>query len=64
MQPRDWPAEIHRELAAAGVRVVGYVPDRLELPALERSPSSRAWVAEIVEDHVRPVPVIPVRRIR
>jgi hypothetical protein len=26
MQP-DWPAEIHRELAAAGVAVVGYVPD-------------------------------------
>lgn len=23
----DWPAEIHRELAAAGVRLVGYVPD-------------------------------------
>jgi sulfopyruvate decarboxylase alpha subunit len=27
VQPRDWPAEIHRELAAAGVGVVGYVPD-------------------------------------
>src|SRR5690348_4097959 len=27
MQPRDWPAEIHRELAAAGVGIVGYVPD-------------------------------------
>jgi sulfopyruvate decarboxylase alpha subunit len=27
MQPRDWPAEIHRELAAAGVSIVGYVPD-------------------------------------
>ena len=26
MQP-DWPAEIHRELVAAGVTVVGYVPD-------------------------------------
>ena len=26
MQP-DWPAEIHGELAAAGVTVVGYVPD-------------------------------------
>src|SRR5690349_11145867 len=26
MQP-DWPAEVHRELAAAGVRVAGYVPD-------------------------------------
>jgi sulfopyruvate decarboxylase alpha subunit len=26
MQP-DWPAEVHRELAATGVRVVGYVPD-------------------------------------
>ncbi len=27
MQPRDWPAGIHRELTAAGVRLVGYVPD-------------------------------------
>ena len=27
MQPEDWPAEIHRELAAARVRQVGYVPD-------------------------------------
>ena len=26
MQP-DWPAEVHRELRAAGVRIVGYVPD-------------------------------------
>src|SRR5437762_6227702 len=26
MQP-DWSAEVHRALAAAGVRVVGYVPD-------------------------------------
>jgi len=26
MQP-DWPAQVHKELAAAGVRVVGYVPD-------------------------------------
>jgi len=26
MQP-DWSAEVHRELAAAGVRLVGYVPD-------------------------------------
>jgi len=26
MQP-DWSAEVHRELTAAGVRVVGYVPD-------------------------------------
>jgi sulfopyruvate decarboxylase alpha subunit len=27
VQPRDWPAEIHHELAAAGVKLVGYVPD-------------------------------------
>jgi sulfopyruvate decarboxylase alpha subunit len=27
MSPRDWPAEVHRELSAAGVRIVGYVPD-------------------------------------
>ena len=26
MQP-DWPAQVHRELATAGVHVVGYVPD-------------------------------------
>src|SRR5574341_1001223 len=26
MQP-DWSAEVHRELAAAGVRLVAYVPD-------------------------------------
>ena len=26
MQP-DWPAQVHKELADAGVRVVGYVPD-------------------------------------
>ena len=26
MQP-DWPAQVHRSLAAAGVSVVGYVPD-------------------------------------
>src|SRR3954462_15813426 len=26
MRP-EWPVEVHRELAAAGVRVVGYVPD-------------------------------------
>jgi len=25
--PPDWPAEVHRELVAAGVRLVGYVPD-------------------------------------
>jgi sulfopyruvate decarboxylase TPP-binding subunit len=25
--PRDWPGEIHRELAAAGVGIVGFVPD-------------------------------------
>ena len=27
MSPKDWPAEIHRELSDAGVRIVGYVPD-------------------------------------
>jgi len=27
VRSRDWPAEIHRELRAAGVRAVGYVPD-------------------------------------
>ena len=40
MQP-DWPAEIHRELTAAGVTVVGYVPDAghkrlIELCAADR----------------------------
>jgi sulfopyruvate decarboxylase alpha subunit len=27
MQPKDWPLDIHRELKAAGVTLVGYVPD-------------------------------------
>src|ERR1043165_6196822 len=27
MQPRTWADEVHSELTAAGVRVVGYVPD-------------------------------------
>ena len=27
MPPSDWPAQVHRELDATGVRVVGYVPD-------------------------------------
>jgi sulfopyruvate decarboxylase alpha subunit len=27
MQSRDWPTEVHHELSAAGVRIVGYVPD-------------------------------------
>ena len=27
MRPSDWAAAIHQELAAAGVRIVGYVPD-------------------------------------
>src|SRR3954471_21090794 len=27
MAASDWPAEIHRELKAAGVTIVGYVPD-------------------------------------
>jgi sulfopyruvate decarboxylase alpha subunit len=27
MPPRDWADEVHQELTAAGVRVVGYVPD-------------------------------------
>ena len=26
-----WPEGIHRELSAAGVRMVGYVPDGLSL---------------------------------
>jgi sulfopyruvate decarboxylase alpha subunit len=25
--PPDWPRDVHRELAAAGVSIVGYVPD-------------------------------------
>jgi hypothetical protein len=39
-------------------------PGWLELAAFERSLSSSTWVAEILEDQVRPVPVSPVRRIR
>ena len=40
MQP-DWPAEIHRELAAAGVRVVGYVPDAGHKRLIELCQSDR-----------------------
>jgi len=38
--------------------------DRLQPQGVERRSSSRSLVAEILEDHVRPVPVRPVRRIR
>jgi len=27
MPPKDWPAEVHRELQLAGIRLVGHVPD-------------------------------------
>jgi sulfopyruvate decarboxylase alpha subunit len=50
MQP-DWPAEVYRELGAAGVRVVGYVPDAghkrlIELCQADRGMRSVALTTE------------------
>jgi hypothetical protein len=39
-------------------------PERLLPRGVEPRRSSGDLVAEILEDHVRPVPVLPVRRIR
>jgi sulfopyruvate decarboxylase alpha subunit len=55
MQPRDWPADIHRELLAARVRQVGYVPDAghkrlIELCQAERS--MRAVVLSTEEEGI------------
>jgi sulfopyruvate decarboxylase alpha subunit len=48
MQPRDWPAEIHRELRAAGVRFVGYVPDAGHKRLIELCQADRAMRAVVL----------------
>src|SRR5438132_7676890 len=47
MQP-DWPAEIHRELVAAGVTVVGYVPDAGHSRLIELCQADRAMRAVVL----------------
>jgi sulfopyruvate decarboxylase alpha subunit len=47
MQP-DWPAEIHRELTAFGVRVVGYVPDAGHKRLIELCQADRSMQAVVL----------------
>src|SRR6266849_5826341 len=47
MQP-DWPAEIHRELVAAGVTVVGYVPDAGHKRLIELCQADRSMHAVVL----------------
>jgi sulfopyruvate decarboxylase alpha subunit len=47
MQP-DWPAEIHRELVAAGVTVVGYVPDAGHKRLIELCQADRSMRAVVL----------------
>ena len=47
MQP-DWPAEIHRELVAAGVTVVGYVPDAGHKRLIELCQADRGMRAVVL----------------
>ena len=47
MQP-DWPAEIHRELVAAGVTVVGYVPDAGHKRLIELCEADRSMRAVVL----------------
>jgi sulfopyruvate decarboxylase alpha subunit len=48
MQPRDWPAEIHRELAAAGVDIVSYVPDAGHKRLIELCQADKAMRAVVL----------------
>jgi sulfopyruvate decarboxylase alpha subunit len=48
MPPRDWPAEIHRELAAAGVGIVGYVPDAGHKQLIELCQADRDMLAVVL----------------
>src|SRR2546430_4294414 len=43
-----WPAEIHRELVAAGVTVVGYVPDAGHKRLIELCQADRAMRAVVL----------------
>ena len=47
MQP-DWPAEIHRELTAAGITVVGYVPDAGHKRLIELCQADRSMRAVVL----------------
>src|SRR5438094_5468575 len=47
MQP-DWPAHVHRELAAAGVRIVGYVPDAGHKHLIELCQADRSMRAVVL----------------
>src|SRR6266849_7600609 len=47
MQP-DWPAEIHRELVAARVTVVGYVPDAGHKRLIELCEADRSMRAVVL----------------
>jgi len=54
MQP-DWPAQVHGELAAAGVRVVGYVPDaghKRLIELCQADPSMRTVVLTTEEEGI------------
>ena len=48
MPPSDWPAEIHRELSAAGVRIVGYVPDAGHKQLIELCQADRDMQAVVL----------------
>src|SRR3954471_13481841 len=55
MQPRDWPAEIHRELGGAGVEIVGYVPDaghKRLIELCQADPKMRAAVLTTEEEGI------------
>ena len=47
MQP-DWPAQVHSELVAAGVRVVGYVPDAGHKRLIELCQADKAMRAVVL----------------
>jgi sulfopyruvate decarboxylase alpha subunit len=47
MQP-DWPDEVHRELAAGGVKLVGYVPDAGHKRLIELCQADRAMRAVVL----------------
>ena len=46
--PPDWPLEIHRELKAAGVGLVGYVPDAGHKRLIELCRADRAMRAVVL----------------
>jgi len=48
MRPSDWPAEIHRELAAAKVRLVGFVPDAGHKRLIELCQADRSMRAVVL----------------